>query len=379
MSPTMRLGCVYTTHPLSTTIGTAVPRLKSELLERLAAAHPDWELSAASPEAVELRGIRTVSLGPKARPGPVRKLQKRVTGRAKKPYPFSAKIKAYADSLGPDSTILSMRTTDVLALRRAGYRGKIVFWLGNHPYFSGPLGPLANTIPHCDLVIFPVAALAEDTFRLLQFRGFETPSLVIPHAQDPDRFFPPSPDDRAAARKTFGISNDALVLAHAGAHWPLKGRQIVEAAMRLLPAGGRDVVLLSAGYVDPARHELAPGRHVVLPGGQDRDGMVRVYHAADIGIACSLVHEFPSASIEMMASALPVIASNLGGLPEHVGRGGLLVDRPSDPELWAEAIEQLRSEEDLRATMSNSARAKAVKIHSPDEQVRRWTRAIGLL
>jgi len=79
------------------------------------------------------------------------------------------------------------------------------------------------------------------------------------------------------------------------------------------------------------------------------------------GIAPSTWIE-PCGTIQMEANAVgrPMIASNLGGLPDLVdhGRTGLCV-RPRDPEALAEAIQQMLDDEDLRSRLAKGALAKA--------------------
>ena len=66
---------------------------------------------------------------------------------------------------------------------------------------------------------------------------------------------------------------------------------------------------------------------------------------------------FGVAAVEAAASGLPVIASNIGGLPEVVldGETGFLVP-PRDPEAIAEKMIQLWKDEKLRVQMGRAAR-----------------------
>ncbi len=165
------LGCVYTTHPLDLTASAAVPRLTSELLVRLAQVHSSWRVSAASPEAVALPEVRTVSLGRKPRPRLAHRVRSKVTGKAYKPYPFLAKIRAYTQDFRDESVMLSMRPQDIEAVRKAGFSGKVIFWIRNHPFFTGSLDRVTDILPSCDLVVFPVASLAEMSLNYRNSKG----------------------------------------------------------------------------------------------------------------------------------------------------------------------------------------------------------------
>ncbi len=63
----------------------------------------------------------------------------------------------------------------------------------------------------------------------------------------------------------------------------------------------------------------------------------------------------PRAIVEAFAAGVPVIASDIGGLPEHVEHeaNGLLVP-PGDPTAWAEAVERLE-DDDLSLQLGEGA------------------------
>jgi glycosyltransferase involved in cell wall biosynthesis len=60
-----------------------------------------------------------------------------------------------------------------------------------------------------------------------------------------------------------------------------------------------------------------------------------------------------------MSHGKPVVASNVGGLPEVVGEGGLLV-APRDPTALASAIARLLEDDVLRADIGRRARSRAM-------------------
>ena len=62
-----------------------------------------------------------------------------------------------------------------------------------------------------------------------------------------------------------------------------------------------------------------------------------------------------------MANATPIIASNIGGIPEYLGDGGLLVP-PSDPQALASAMASLLDDQTLREKLSTTARRRAEKF-----------------
>jgi len=64
--------------------------------------------------------------------------------------------------------------------------------------------------------------------------------------------------------------------------------------------------------------------------------------------------------LEAQLSGIPVLASDLGGLPEMVGAGGRVIEDFRNPQAWAEAIEALRDPAEHRR-LSALARANAAR------------------
>jgi glycosyltransferase involved in cell wall biosynthesis len=81
------------------------------------------------------------------------------------------------------------------------------------------------------------------------------------------------------------------------------------------------------------------------------------YQNADIFILPSIHEGFPLVNLEAMASGLPIIATNVGSIPETVkdGVNGILV-RPRDAEKLAEAMKKLIENETLRNQLGNKGR-----------------------
>jgi glycosyltransferase involved in cell wall biosynthesis len=82
------------------------------------------------------------------------------------------------------------------------------------------------------------------------------------------------------------------------------------------------------------------------------------YRKADIFVTTSVSDGTPVSLLEAMSSALPCIATSVGGIPEWItnGENGILVP-PSAPEMVANAILRLGSDPDLRCRLGAAARA----------------------
>ena len=104
----------------------------------------------------------------------------------------------------------------------------------------------------------------------------------------------------------------------------------------------------------------------------DNEKIPEYMSQADIFVLPSLSEGFPVASLEAMASGLPIVATNVGGLPDIIedGVNGYLVE-PRNPVQLAEKITLLLKDNDLRLNISKANREKAKKYD--------WSYVVGQL
>lgn len=94
-----------------------------------------------------------------------------------------------------------------------------------------------------------------------------------------------------------------------------------------------------------------------------RDDVHRLLRAADIFTLPSYREGLPRSIIEALATGLPVVATDIPGCRELIdGSVGLLVP-PGDPEQLRRALTTLANDADVRAGMSERARARAEDRH----------------
>jgi glycosyltransferase involved in cell wall biosynthesis len=89
-----------------------------------------------------------------------------------------------------------------------------------------------------------------------------------------------------------------------------------------------------------------------------------VVGAADVALVPSWEEPFGRVVIEAMAAAIPVVATEVGGPPEILARGGGLLVPPRRPERWAETITRLLDNPTLRARLAADGRREAVSRYA---------------
>ncbi|WP_394788246.1 glycosyltransferase family 4 protein [Rhodoferax sp.] len=110
--------------------------------------------------------------------------------------------------------------------------------------------------------------------------------------------------------------------------------------------------------------ELDLQASVYFTGRLDRDAMAALYREADIMLNPSLADNMPNSVLESMASGVPVVSTNVGGVPYIVEDGvtALLV-APADPQAMAAACLRLLGDLDLWSRLQ----------HAGLSQVQRYT------
>ncbi len=68
---------------------------------------------------------------------------------------------------------------------------------------------------------------------------------------------------------------------------------------------------------------------------------------------------FGRVAVEANAYGVPVLASDIGGLPEAVGQGGWLIDPQAEPGVWAAALEEMLHDGSQRSTLLEGAAGNA--------------------
>ncbi|MEZ4586053.1 MAG: glycosyltransferase [Gemmatimonadales bacterium] len=82
------------------------------------------------------------------------------------------------------------------------------------------------------------------------------------------------------------------------------------------------------------------------------DEPMELIKAADLFVLSSRQEAVGTVLLDAMAASVPIVATNVGGIADTVGRGGLLVP-PADPAALAEGVLQVLDQDELRERLRN--------------------------
>jgi glycosyltransferase involved in cell wall biosynthesis len=111
--------------------------------------------------------------------------------------------------------------------------------------------------------------------------------------------------------------------------------------------------------------DAAPSGSIVVSGRVDDAALAGAYAAADVFVLVSRYEGYGIVYAEALARGLPIIACNIGPVPELVGRGAAILIHPDDRVALSAALDLLLGDAALRATMSRAALRRASSL-------RRW-------
>lgn len=191
----------------------------------------------------------------------------------------------------------------------------------------------------------------------------EWPIHVIPNPIDLELWRPiPQP----VARAVLGVDPAARIVllgAPGGLRDPRKGGDLaLEAFARLAAGPGAPDLLLIFGQSAAAGHAQLPLPTRFLGRLQDDLSLVLAYCAADVFVVPSRQDNLPNTVIESLACGTPVVAFDIGGLPdmvEHRHNGWLA--RPFDTADLADGIVWVFKHGEEKHEIRHAARETAVK------------------
>src|SRR5215470_17975 len=295
------------------------------------------------------------------------------------------------------------RRTDFLRLYQAVYVGLRLREMGIehvHAHFAGMAARTAFWINKFFSITFSFTAHANDIFAPRQFEiGLDklvgTARAMVTETDYSARFlterFPNRADrvhriynglDLAEFGRADLSSRPPLIIA-VGRLIPKKGFGDLIGACALLADRGKSFSCEIIGEGPLAKElrrqidELRLQNNVVLTGTKPQPELRRRLAAANVFVLPSMIDpdggmdNLPTVIMEAMATGLPVVSTNIGGIPEMViqNETGFVV-QPSEVAGMIEAIEKVISDSSLAARLGDSGYERAKTLFSIENNVR---------
>jgi len=224
-----------------------------------------------------------------------------------------------------------------------------------------------------------VIAISEGVADSLAAAGVDRQRVEVIHSGvDCERFHLASAAERARARGALGIADDEIVVSAIGALEQRKGHRYLIEAIGALAAPTSSIKVKGFIAGQGSIHRVLQGEIAVLRRLERIKLLGRVddpcelLWASDIFVMPSLKEGLGVAALEAMASGLPIVASEVGGLREIVKHDvtGIVVP-PANANAIASAIGRLAESAQLRAQMGAAARARAAENYSMEKMAAR--------
>ena len=194
----------------------------------------------------------------------------------------------------------------------------------------------------------------------------DRPIHVIPNPLDMQQLWRPIP--KQFARRALGLPlNKKLVLAGSAGGMPhLKGEDLLEEAMAIASTSmTNDLELVIFGQYRPSNHAKWPYPVHWLGPVRDDHVLATLYSAADVMVVPSRQDNLPNTAVEAQACGTPVVAFNIGGLPDivtHQESGWLA--QAFDTNALAAGISWVLADENRLQQLSVRARDNALSKYS---------------
>jgi len=155
----------------------------------------------------------------------------------------------------------------------------------------------------------------------------------------------------ADLRRVHGLPADAVIFSNIGSITERKGQHVfVEAVDLLLRAGAArgealpPLVFLMVGssptfYLDLLRHEIARRQLACMQVVEHVADAHAFFRLSDIFVCSSFEEAFPRVVLEAAAFRLPVVSTDVNGIPEMLGPDDAWFVPPGDPALLAVAMQ----------------------------------------
>ena len=208
------------------------------------------------------------------------------------------------------------------------------------------------------------AVIASGTSIAMLHAGPRPDAHDIPNGVDTERFSPGS----SSWRLRLGIPEDALVVLHVARFYAVKNHGMLLTAFAALAKHNRSahLVLVGSGPLEPTVRQhierLGLTGQVHLAGEVPYEAIPEVYRAGDINVISSYSESFSFATLEGMASGLPMVVTDTEWIPRLIGggKGGRIVP-VDDAGAFGAALCELADSAEEREKMGAFNRATVLE------------------
>ena len=196
--------------------------------------------------------------------------------------------------------------------------------------------------------------------------------IYVPNGVDIRKFHPVA--ENAGIRKSLGLPIEKPIVLTVRHLKPKMGLEYLIKSAKLITKKYPDTLFVICGRDRgslPTLQQLVStlelSQNVIFAGEVPRDKVSEYYQACDIFVIPSLQEGFPNAALEAMASAKPVVATQVGALVDIIknGKTGLLVE-PKNHEMLYERILYLMEKREEAIAMGKNAREDIARNYSLD-------------
>jgi L-malate glycosyltransferase len=301
-------------------------------------------------------------------------------------FPISERGRFDRDVIHAITELVSVMQPDIIQthavkshfLARLAGVHRHVPWVAFHHGYTWP-DRRARLYNQLDLWSLRVAAkvitVSEPFRRQLQRRGVAAERIEIVHNAIRPDWGARNPENAARLRAEMNIAPNQPVILSVGRLSREKDHATLLETMSLLPKRfAARLVIVGEGPERPRIEKkiasLGIGSAVTLTGQQT--SAEPYYGIANIAVLSSLSEGSPNALLEAMAAGLPVVATDVGGVPEiAVHDDTALLVQPGDPGELAESMGRLIREPRLASRLAARARQIVQERFAPEQRTRR--------
>jgi glycosyltransferase involved in cell wall biosynthesis len=210
-----------------------------------------------------------------------------------------------------------------------------------------------------------VLSVSEDLkFHIVNLGIDEDKVIVVPNGVDTDKFKPMGKEN---ARNLLNLPLDKNIILFVGALRSIKGvNYLIEAAKKFVDI---DTELYMVGRDDGLKKSLVKMAQelkiidfIKFIGPVNHEDIPLWISASDLLVLPSLSEGRPNVILEALACEVPVVATDVGGIPELMvnGETGYLVPAKNSLDL-SEKVKKLLEDEDLRKKMGKLGRKSIIQ------------------